>query len=127
MVAITPAGVERLNAWLERPTTTRTELRDLGLLQLFFMDLASDGARLRLAQEQLAIHRARLSAYEGDARVERRAGTSASGLRTVEHWRGATLPMGILYEKAAVAFWQGIAEKVDGSGTAGEPGTPGSG
>jgi hypothetical protein len=31
--------------------------------------------------------------------------------------------MGILYEKAAVAFWQGIAEKVDGSGTAGEPGT----
>jgi hypothetical protein len=35
--------------------------------------------------------------------------------------------MGILYERAAVAFWQGIAEKVEGSGTAGEPGTPGSG
>ena len=26
MVAITPAGLERLNAWLERPTTARTEL-----------------------------------------------------------------------------------------------------
>lgn len=127
MVAITPAGLERLIAWLERPTTARTELRDLGLLQLFFMDLASDDARLRLAQEQLAIHRARLSAYEGDARMERRPGASASGLRTVEHWRGATLPMGILYEGAAVAFWQGVAEKVEGSGTAGEPGTPGSG
>jgi hypothetical protein len=35
--------------------------------------------------------------------------------------------MGILYERAAVAFWQGIAEKVEGSGTPGEPGTPGSG
>ena len=125
--AITSAGIEALDAWLERPARARTELRDLGLLQLFFMDLASDGARLRLAQEQLAIHRARLSAYEGDARVERRAGASDPGLRTVEHWRGATLPMGILYERAAVAFWQGIAEKVEGSDTAGEPGTPGSG
>jgi hypothetical protein len=38
-----------------------TELRDRGLLQLFFMDLASVEARLRLAQEQLAIHRAKLS------------------------------------------------------------------
>ena len=110
MVAITPSGLERLNAWLERPTTARTELRDLGLLQLFFIDLASDGARLRLAQEQLAIHRAKLSMYEGNARIERRAGASDPGLRTAEHWRGATLPMGILYERAAVAFWQAIAE-----------------
>lgn len=116
MVAITSAGLESLNAWLERPTTARTELRDLGLLQLFFMDLASDDARLRLAQEQLAIHRARLSAYEGDARIERRAGASDPGIRTAEHWRGATLPMGILYEKAAVEFWQSVVEQVDRSG-----------
>jgi DNA-binding PadR family transcriptional regulator len=114
MVAITPAGLERLNAWLERPTTARTELRDLGLLQLFFMDLAPDGVRERLAQEQLAIHRARLSLYERDARIERRAGASDPWLRTVEHWRGATLPMGILYEKAAVEFWQGVAGQLEG-------------
>ena len=119
MVDITSAGLERLNAWLERPTAARTELRDLGLLQLFFMDLASDGARRRLAQEKLAVHRARLSGYEGDARIERRPGTSVSGLRTVAHWRGATLPMGILYERAAVEFWQDVAEKVEGPGSAG--------
>jgi PadR family transcriptional regulator AphA len=121
MVAITPAGLERLNAWLERPTTARTELRDLGLLQLFFMDLAPEGARERLAQEQLAIHRARLSLYERDARIERRAGASDPWLRTVEHWRGATLPMGILYERAAVAFWQAIAEPVEATGAAAAP------
>lgn len=121
MVAITPAGLERLNAWLERPTTARTELRDLGLLQLFFMDLAPEGARERLAREQLAIHQARLSQYEGDARIERRAGASDPWLRTVEHWRGATLPMGILYERAAVAFWQAIAEPAEATATAAAP------
>jgi hypothetical protein len=35
-------------------------------VQLFFMDLASDGARWRLAQEQLDIHRVKLSAYVAD-------------------------------------------------------------
>src|SRR3972149_44464 len=41
VVATTPAGHERLHAWLALPTTPRAELLDLGLLQLFFMDLAS--------------------------------------------------------------------------------------
>lgn len=110
--AITSAGFDELTAWLERPARARTELRDLGLLQLFFMDLASGEAGTRLAREQLAIHQAKLAAYEADARIERRGGHPASGLRTVEHWRGATLPMGLLYEGAAVAFWQGVADKV---------------
>jgi PadR family transcriptional regulator, regulatory protein AphA len=110
MFAITSAGLEALEAWLERPDSVPTELRDRGLLQLFFMDLASDDARLRLAQAQLAIHQAKLAAYEGDARFERRTGPVATGLRTVEHWRGATLPMGLLYERAAVAFWSSVAD-----------------
>ncbi len=124
---ITKAGLEALTAWLERPALARTELRDLGLLQLFFMDLASDQARLRLAQEQLATHQAKLLAYEGDARIERRAGTSAPGLRTEEHWRGATLPMGVLYEAAAVQFWQGVMDQAVGSDPASEPDGAGSG
>ncbi len=120
IVAITSAGLEVLTAWLERPARARTELRDLGLLQLFFMDLASEEARLRLAREQLAIHQARLSAYEGDARNEGRVGATAPGLRTVEHWRGATLPMGLLYEGAAVEFWKGVADKAMGPDAASE-------
>jgi PadR family transcriptional regulator AphA len=125
--AITPAGLEALDAWLERPARVRTELRDLGLLQLFFMDLASEGARLRLAREQLGIHQAKLSAYEDDARIERRQGPSAPGLRTVEHWRGATLPMGLLYERAAVDFWKGVAAEPVRPDAVREPNKPESG
>ena len=111
---IAPAGIETLAAWLDRPAQAETELRDPGLLQLFFMDQASDEARWRLAQVQLAIHRAKLAAYESESprRPRRR---SAGGLRTVEHWRGSTLPMGLLYEQAAVDFWSSVAEHATGA------------
>jgi PadR family transcriptional regulator, regulatory protein AphA len=122
--AITSAGREALGAWLERPAGAPTELRDIGLLQLFFADLASPAARLRLAEQQLGIHRAKLSAYEADARMEQREGALRVGLRTVEHWRGETLPMGLLYERAAVEFWTSVAEKAARPDTAGEPDRP---
>ena len=32
-------------------------------------------------------------------------------MRTVEYWRGATLPMGVLYEGAAVVFWNCVANE----------------
>lgn len=122
--AITSAGLEALTAWLGRPADAYTELRDLGLLQLFFMDMASDEARLRLADVQLAIHGKKLSVYNEDARIERRGRTPGAGLRTVEHWRGATLPMGLLYEQAAVEFWSGVAKRAAGPEEAGEPDGP---
>jgi PadR family transcriptional regulator AphA len=113
---ITGAGRAALVSWLDRPSAAPTELRDPGLLQLFFADLASPEARLRLAKEQLAIHRAKLEAYQQDERLERqpgrRPGRSAAGKRTFEHWRGETLAMGLLYESAAVAFW---SRAVDGA------------
>ncbi|MGH2428839.1 MAG: PadR family transcriptional regulator [Candidatus Limnocylindria bacterium] len=112
---ITGAGRHALGAWLDQPHAEPTELRDLGLLQLFFADLAPPTARLHLAAQQLAIHRAKLSAYEEDARLERRPEVSGRGQRTVEHWRGETLRMGLLYERAAVEFWEDVAEKGVGS------------
>jgi len=84
---ITSAGVSVLDAWLDQPSDVPTELRDPGLLQLFFADLASSDATLRLAEQQLAIHRAKLSAYREDERFERRPGGPAKGERTVERWR----------------------------------------
>ena len=108
---ITQAGTHALAAWLDRPRAEPTQLRDLGLLQLFFADLAPPAARLRLAEQQLAIHRAKLLAYQEDARLERRPGVPGRGQRTVEHWRGVTLPMGLLYERAAVDFWEDVAQK----------------
>jgi PadR family transcriptional regulator AphA len=105
--AITSAGETALGAWLDRPSAASTELRDLGLLQLFFADLAPADARLRLAEQQLATHQVKLAAYEQDLRIERGLDGSRKGQRTVEHWRGETLRMGLLYETAAVEFWTG--------------------
>lgn len=117
---ITPTGREALGAWLDRPSAAPTELRDRGLLQLFFADLASADARLRLAEQQLAIHQAKLAAYEEDARLERRPGRSGPGQLTVEHWRGETLRMGLLYEGAAVEFWAGVVDNTRARSTADE-------
>src|SRR6185436_4266168 len=109
--AITPAGMSALSFWLERPSGAPTELRDPGLLQLFFADLASEDAKRRLAERQLAIHEAKLAAYREAERFERRADGSQRGQRTVEHWRGETLPMGLRYETGAVDFWTDVAAK----------------
>jgi DNA-binding PadR family transcriptional regulator len=117
---ITDTGRSALVAWLDRPSLERTELRDPGLLQLFFADLASSSARTRLAREQLAIHEAKLATYEADARAERRPDVATRGRRTVEQWRGETLAMGLLYERAAVAFWGRIV--ADSSGQTPVPG-----
>ena len=66
---------------------------------------------VRLAEQQLAIHEAKLAAYQEDERLERRADGPQRGQRTVEHWRGETLPMGLLYERAAVDFWTDVVAK----------------
>jgi PadR family transcriptional regulator AphA len=105
---ITGAGRQALRAWLAHPARQPTELRDLGLLQLFFADLEPATTRV-IAEEQLGLHRAQLAIYE--------AGRNAapSGLRstspTVEHWRGVTLRMGLLYERAAIEFWTAVAAR----------------
>jgi DNA-binding PadR family transcriptional regulator len=112
---ITPAGRTTLGSWLDQPSEAAAELRDPGLLQLFFADLTSAEARLRLAEQQLAIHRAKLAAYQEDERLESQPGRSSAGQRTVEHWRGETLPMGLLYEQAAVDFWTGVVANAGAS------------
>ena len=106
---ITPAGFDALRAWLGQPSREPTELRDHGLLQLFFADLGPPGARRAIAAEQLAIHLAKLAEYQEDQRVEREPHGPGRGYRTAERWHGETVRMGLLYERAAVDFWAGIA------------------
>jgi PadR family transcriptional regulator, regulatory protein AphA len=116
------AAARLLHAWLARSSQEPAELRDPGLLQLFFADLGPPGARLAIATSQLAIHRAKLADYEEDARVEGEVDGALPGNRTAERWRGETLRMGILYERAAVEFWTGIAagaERARGDGADG--------
>lgn len=111
LFTITDAGLAALRAWLAQPSSEPTELRDLGLLQLFFSDLGSPEDRARIAAQELMLHRVRLAGYEEDHRLEEEpAGRGAQTLdRTAKRWRGETLRMGILYERAAIAFWEEIA------------------
>jgi DNA-binding PadR family transcriptional regulator len=106
--AITDAGRAALRGWLARPSREPTQLRDAGLLQLFFADLGSSAERRELALAQLAVHQEVLAGYQEERGVETARDSSEAGVRTVEQWRGATLPMGLLYEQAAVGFWQSV-------------------
>ena len=117
LFSITDRGSAALRTWLATPSAEPTELRDAGLLQLFFADLGSAEHRLALAVAQLEIHRAALVRYEDDLRAERASRPPVA--RTMEHWRGVTLPMGLLYEQAAVEFWADVAAG-DGSNHASE-------
>jgi len=112
LFTITEAGQEALRAWLSHPARHPTELRDLALLQLFFADLESTAATLAIAEEQLAVHRAQLAGYEADQRIEDRLEGGRGITRSMEHWRGVTLRMGLLYEQAAVQFWGEVATSV---------------
>ncbi len=112
LFTITDAGRGALRAWLGRPSREPTELRDLALLQLFFADLEPTSARLTIAEEQLAVHQAQLAEYEAGLHFEEGNGSPDGVSRTIEHWRGVTLPMGLLYERAAIEFWEGVAAGV---------------
>ncbi len=121
LFTITERGRAALRAWLARPSQESTELRDPGLLQLFFADLGSVDNRRALAAAQLAIHRAARARYEQDQRAEHMLNGNDPAPRTVEHWRDMTLPMGLLYEQAAVAFWEGVAAGAQADDTTGGP------
>ncbi len=123
LFTITSAGIGALRAWLERPCWEPTELRDPGLLQLFFADMGPAEARGDIAREQLPIHRARLAGYVAEDGIERGPGGTTAGHLTLEHWRGQTLRMGVLYERAAVDFWAGVVAGVtaDEAGARGRP------
>lgn len=106
---ITQAGDDAVREWLRRPSHDSTELRDPGLLQLYFADLGSTETPRIITREQLAIHRAKLKSYEDRARVHRRVRGSAEPAGQLEEWHGHSLRMGTLYERAAVAFWEEMA------------------
>jgi DNA-binding PadR family transcriptional regulator len=95
LYALTVTGREALADWLADPTPSVAELRDPGLLQLFF------GAEpKRLAAVQLDAHRRRLGEYEA---LSQRSEGSSRGARLV-------LEAGIGHEREYVRFWKRLAE-----------------
>jgi DNA-binding PadR family transcriptional regulator len=97
---ITEAGRDQLEAWLAEPVTSPTEIRDLGLLKLFFGELGSNEEIVALAHEQAAAHRAKLEVYE--AIHERFAGRSDLAIRLL------SLELGTRLARAAESFWEDV-------------------
>ena len=106
---ISDQGADAVRAWLDRPSGESTELRDPGLLQLYFADLGSASTPGIIARDQLAIHRATLATYEESERKEHSRDRSNGRQGALQRWHGHSLRMGTLYERAAVDFWEGVA------------------
>ena len=104
---LTDAGRTALQDWLgEQGPPTATEIRDLGLLRLFFGGSArSEDDVAANARAQAQAHRAKLALYDDLVQV------------VDEPHVAATLRLGTAYERAAVAFWESLAESAgDGPG-----------
>lgn len=96
--SITEAGRVALREWLADPSAELPEVREGGLLKLFFGAYASRDQLIALARHQRDMHRQRLDFYESlDA-------TDPSGPAA------STIGLGLAWERAAAGFWSDIAE-----------------
>jgi DNA-binding PadR family transcriptional regulator len=100
--SIAPAGREALTAWLRRPTSEPPQVRDVGLLKLFFADPLDPAEVAALAAAQERSHRERLAVYEA-LEPHLAAGDPDAA------FPHATLRMGLVFERAFVRFWSELA------------------
>ena len=97
LYALTDAGSEALGNWRAQSTRELYELRDIGLLKLFF---GADPAAI--APEQLEAHRAKLAEYEG--LIGEADALTPKGPRLA-------LESGIEHERVYVRFWERLAKE----------------
>ena len=96
LYSITDRGRKALESWRTETTTELAELREPALLKLFF------GADPKaLAATQVPGNRARLAEYEA---------IRASMPDDVPDGPRQALEMGIRFERAAIAFWEELAD-----------------
>ena len=89
---LTDAGAKALDRWRHEPTSELYELRDAGLLKLFF---GADPSKL--AADQLEAHKERLREYEAQLEECRRMKAPAGVMHAIE--------AGIGHEREYVRFW----------------------
>ena len=95
---LTPAGRQALDDWVRAPTSEQTQIRDTGLLKLFFGEGLGPDELAALARAQEAAHQARLDVYR------------AKEPEIAESQHAATLRAGLRFEQLFVDFWHEIAE-----------------
>ncbi len=99
---ITPAGRAALREWIGEPAGDGTEVRDLGLLKLFFAASASADEVAALAAQQTEVHQRMLAEYDAlnDA-IHDAAG----------EWELATLDLGRRFEQLTIEFWTEVGAR----------------
>jgi PadR family transcriptional regulator AphA len=102
--SITDDGRKALADWLAEPTPEQTEVRDTGLLKLFFGTHAEPADIRQLARDRYESHRARADGYGRQrAEVEARA----------DRWQLRTLELGLRYERTVEQFWKDFLDELD--------------
>lgn len=104
--SITPAGRAELAAWLGDPEAGRAEVREPGLLKLFFGGLAGEEEMTRLARARARLYAAELARYEA-------IDEETAGHPDLRYPR-ATLRLGIAWARACLTFWTEVAEDKTG-------------
>jgi PadR family transcriptional regulator, regulatory protein AphA len=102
--SITDQGRKALSEWLAEPTLEQTEVRDTGLLKLFFGMGASPEDIRKLARDRYQSHRDRADRY-----VQQRAEIEARA----DRWQLKTLELGMRFERTVEKFWKDFIEELD--------------
>lgn len=106
---ITSAGRTALRQWIHEPAGDGTEVRDLGLLKLFFAASGSAGAIAALADEQVAIHEQMKATYDA---------THEAVCDVAGEWEIATLVLGQRFEQMSIDFWLEVGDRARDQGRA---------
>ncbi|MBH0775470.1 PadR family transcriptional regulator [Nocardia bovistercoris] len=103
--SITDLGRAKLDEWLSASSEDPThELRDSGLLKLYFGSLAAPEDVTKMADNEKAAHQSRLDRYLT-------AHKSLSKLPDSDANELMVLEFGIKYESLAVEFWERVGER----------------
>ena len=97
---ITDAGSQALGEWLQTPAESIGELRDEGLLKLFFADGIDATAIADLARAQVRAHEERIAFL---TRLRAEVGDQGTAAQL------ATLELGLRWDRTAVGFWTEVA------------------
>ena len=98
---ITAQGEAEVRRWLDQAAVAEVEMRDTGLLKLYFGSLLTSADVVELARRERDLHQRRLDAYEMiQAELEH---------EPTQAFAFATLRMGVAYERISIAFWEDVA------------------
>jgi PadR family transcriptional regulator AphA len=91
---VTKSGEEAFRSWLANPDNAHPELRDTGLLKLYFGNFSSKQDVQALATAQLNSHKTRLELYK-----------SIPKERKLDEFALKTVQLGIDFEKMSEKYW----------------------